>query len=374
MSRVSTRSQIPDYRSSIGAVLKELRESQRMSRAVLGRATGISVARLGHIECGETCPDDVTVSRLALALDVNAGEIWSRADAVYEERRQLSGFLEDLGIPRENWEEFFALEPKARAALVESLRVRLPSRAERRTHVEAIEDAVERDGLDDRFATIVAGISAYGLSPIDYMRASVELEEMPGDRAVVADRLPISPVSVPVDQLYLFRVSYGMDPPSPTLLKWWAETRRSALDVVLKDHVSRTIVPVDRLEHYLRTGERGPNILLPPDIVTAHLVATIELLRKHPHFNLGLSDHDLPVNYRIKGNHHVLVTVNGYVLGPNPEGRKITLLFSRPSVVKRFNEHFERAWASLAPERKEREPVADCLEQMLIDTSSGGTR
>ncbi len=373
MSQFSAHSRISEYRASIGTVLRGLRESKRISRSELARNSEVSASRLGHIECGEICPDEETVARLAPALGIEAEEIWSRADSAYQERIQLNGFLEDLGIPRENWEEFSALDPNARAAFADSMRVRLPSRSARRARVQAIEDTIERDGLEGSLDAILTGIAEDGLSPIEFMRATVELEEMPGERAVYADRLPISPVRVPVDELYLFRASYGIDPPSPSLLKWWAETRRSAMDVTLKDHISRTIVPIDRLEAYIRTGERAPNILLPHDIVASHLAATINLLRMHPHFNVGLTEKNLPVLYRIKGDHHVLVTMQGYVLGPNPEGRRMTLLLSRPSVVKRFSEHFEREWAGLAPERRERLSVATWIERKLIDAIAEGT-
>ena len=240
--------------------------------------------------------------------------------------------------------------------------------------VRTIEDAIERDGFDDSLELILAGISEYGLPPIDHMRASVELEEMPGDRAVFTDRLPISPVSVPVDWLYLFRASYGMDPPNPTMLKLWADTRRTAMGVTLNNHVSRTIIPIECLEHYIHTGKRGPRIVLPPDVVATHLVATINLLRTRPGFQLGLSKTRLPLIYRIKGDHHVLVTAREYVSGANPREPRTTLIFSRPSVVNRFNEHFEREWNRLAPKNKEQESIATWLEHKIAEVGNGGER
>ena len=374
MSGLSSNCEIPDYRTSVGAVLKELRSSQNLSRSQLAIKSGISVSRLGHIERGQVCPNEETIAQLAPFLGTTSADIWSRAGAAYQERVQLKGFLEDLGIPRENWEEFFALDPRARSAFVRSMQARLPQRADRMMQLHAIEDAIERNGLDDSLDLILAGISEHGLPPIDHMRASVELEEMPGDRAIFTDRLPISPVSVPVDWLYLFRASYGMDPPNSTMLKQWAETRRTAMGATLNNHVSRTIIPIERLEHYIHTGARGPRILLPPDLVAAHLVATIDLLRTKPSFQLGLSKTKLPLIYRIKGDHHVLVTVLGYVSGADPQEPKTTLVFSRPSVVKRFNEHFEREWARLPDKDKDQESIAKWLEKEITEVENGGER
>jgi transcriptional regulator with XRE-family HTH domain len=371
MSEPSTHPENSDFCASVGTVLREMRESRQLSRSQLSRRSGVSSTRLGTIERGDICPDDETIARLAPCFGTDAAEIWSRSRATYEERLKLQGFLEDLGIPRETWDEFFALDPEARAAFVDSMALRLPSRTARRRRIEQIQDGIEQEGVDASIPMILDGIAEYGLVPIDYMRASVELEEMPGERAVFTDRLPLSPVTVPIDWLYLFRASYGMDPPNPALLKWWADTRRSAMTVTLKDHRSRTILPIATLERYIRTGDRAPNILLPPDIVASHLLANIELLRTHPHFLLGLADTRLPLIYRIKGDHHVLVTVDGYALGTSSDPPKTTLQFSRPSVVQRFREHFEEEWSRLAHERRDQQAVANWIEEQLLEAGRG---
>ena len=360
-----------EFCASLGSVLLELRQDRGISRSQLARQSLISLGKMGQFERGDSYPDDETVRRLAAAFDIDLGELWSRACATYQERVQLREFLEILKIPRARWGEFFSLEPSARRAFVQAVQARIPSNSQRDSQLRVIESAIERDGLEASLDVILSGIAGLGFSPADYMRASVELEEMPGARAVFTDRLPLNPLPVSIDWLYLFRASYGVDPPTPSLLKWWAETRRSAMEASLEEQSSRTIVPVPEMERYIQTGRRGRNIVLPPDVVRAHLVATVELLRTQPHFQVGLTDSSLPIVYRIKGDHHVLVTVHGGVPDTDSTTSRTTLWFTRAPVVQRFVEHFDEAWSRLPPHRRERESVANWIEERLPDAGDG---
>jgi hypothetical protein len=105
--------------------------------------------------------------------------------------------------------------------------------------------------------------------------------------------------------------------------------------------------------------------------VLAHLVAVIELLRKHSNFMIGLAERQLPVTYRIKGDRHVIVSLSGYVLGPNPHESKMTLRFSRVSVAERFRQHFETIWQGIPDRRKDSASVADWLERHLTEVGRG---
>ncbi len=360
-----------EFCASLGSVLVEMRHARGLSRAQLARRSGVSAARLGQFERGDSYPDDETAERLAGACGIDRSELWSRVCSAFQDRVQLRGFLEILRIPREQWDEFFSLEPSARHAFIQAVQARVPSSAQRDEQLRAIESAIERDGLEASLDVILSGIAGLGLSPAGYMRASVELEEMPGARAVFTDRLPLSPLPVSIDWLYLFRASYSVDPPTPSLLKWWAETRRSAMDASLMDQPSRTIVPISGMETYIQTGRRGRNIVLPLDVVRAHLAANVALLRKQPHFQVGLSDSSLPIVYRIKGDHHVLVTVHGGVPDTNSPATRTTLWFSRASVVQRFVEHFDEAWSRLPLQRRDRESVASWIEERLPEAGNG---
>jgi hypothetical protein len=177
--------------------------------------------------------------------------------------------------------------------------------------------------------------------------------------------MPLSPATVPIDELSLFRASYGVDPSNPQLIKWWSAARRSAIVATLKSHRSRTIVPRDQFERYIRTGQRGPNIVLPLDMVAAHIRAVIGLLRTYPNYMLGLSERHFPITYRAKGDHHVIASLSGYILGPNPKENKMMLHFSRPAVARQFVAHFDAAWEQIPAERRTNEEVARWLEAQL---------
>ena len=371
MPGLSTDASKSEFCVSLGSVLLELRRERALSRMHVARLAGISQNRLAQFERGESYPDDNTAGRLAAAFSIDQENLWSRASSAYQERVQLRGFLEYLKIPRERWDEFFSLEPAARRAFTRAVQTRMPSNSQRDTQLREIEHAIERDGLEPSLDAILTGIAGLGLSPADYMRASVELEEMPGERAVFTDRLPLSPLPVPIDWLYIFRATYGIDPPTPSLLKWWADTRRSAMAASLEDQPSRTIVSIAAIERYIQTGRRGQNIVLPPEVVRAHLIGNARLLRTQPNFQLGLCAESLPIVYRIKGDHHVLVTVFGGVPGIDPPASRTTLWFTRASVVQRFVEHFDQAWSRLPLPMRERDGVANWIEERLSQAGDG---
>jgi transcriptional regulator with XRE-family HTH domain len=373
-SGVSTHSSDAGYRVSLGNAVRQLRLCRKMTQEELATAAGMTTSRLGQIERGATRPDVRALAALAQGLEVDVAEVVGLAEKTLQLRNELQDLLEHLSIPRENWGEFLALAPEARDSLIEVLRAQLPARAGILKQVEEIADVIERDGVAAAAETLLGGILLHGLPPFDYMRNSVQMEELAGERIIYADRLPISPATVPIDELFLFRASYGIDPSNPKLLKWWSDARRTAVVATLKEYGSRTIIPIERLERYIRTGERGPKIVLPPDVVLAHLVAVIDLLRKNPNFMIGLSDSRFPVTYRIKGDRHVIVSLSGYVLGPNPQESKMTLRFSRVSVADQFRRHFEAIWQGIPDERKDSVSVANWLERRLTEVGRGERR
>jgi transcriptional regulator with XRE-family HTH domain len=57
------------------ATLKELRIRKVMSQADLSRASGVTVSAICRLERGERKPRFVTIRKLALALNVDPGEI-----------------------------------------------------------------------------------------------------------------------------------------------------------------------------------------------------------------------------------------------------------------------------------------------------------
>lgn len=360
-----------EYRVSLGKTVRELRMQRGLSQAALARSARVHSRQVSQIEHGDRRLDEETLARIAKALGIDSTTLRRAAEETSHSRGQLRELLKHLAIPQENWHEFMALEPRVTAQVVERLQAQLPVRAGILKTVEDVADEIERNGLAASVGTLLDGIMQHGLEPVDFLRSSVRMEELAGERIVFSDRLPLSPATVPIDELALFRASYGIDPSNPMLLKWWSAARRSAVVATLKLHRSRTIIPRDQFERYIRTGQRGPNIVLALDVVAAHIRAVITLLRTYPNFMIGLSERHFPITYRAKGDQLVIASLSGYVLGPNPKETKMMLRFTRAEVARRFQEHFDTYWEQIPNEYRENESVATWLEQQLVEIGEG---
>jgi transcriptional regulator with XRE-family HTH domain len=366
VSSVTARLSDDEYRVSLGKTVRELRMQRGLSQGALARAARMNSRHLSQIEHGDGRPDEEVLARIASALAIDCDTLGQAAETTHRSRGQLRELLQHLAIPHENWHEFLSLEPRVTAQVVERLQAHLPVRAGMSKTLKEVADEIERNGLEASVGTLLDGIMQHGLEPVDYLRNSVRMEELAGERIVFSDRLPLSPATVPIDELSLFRASYGIDPSNPMLLKWWSESRRSAVVATLRLHRSRTIVPKDQFERYIRTGQRGPNIVLPLDVVATHIRAVISLLRTYPNFMIGLSERHFPITYRAKGEQLVIASLSGYVLGPNPKGNKMMLRFERPAVARRFLAHFDATWEQIPDERRTNENVARWLEEQLV--------
>ncbi|HEX7102718.1 MAG TPA: helix-turn-helix transcriptional regulator [Nitrolancea sp.] len=371
VSSVTARLSDDEYRISLGKTVRELRMQRGQSQTALARSACMSSRQLSQIEHGDARPNPDVLQQIATALGTDHVTLCHAAEETARRREQLRELLKHLAIPQENWHEFLALEPHVMAQVVERLQAQLPVRASILKTLKDVSDEIERNGLEASVGTLLDGIMHHGLESIDYLRSSVRMEELAGERIVFSDRLPLSPATVPIDELSLFRASYGIDPSNPMLLKWWSATRRSAVVATLQLHRSRTIIPRDQFERYIRAGQRGPNIVLPLEVVEAHVRAVITLLRTYPNFMIGLSERHFPITYRAKGEQLAIASLSGYVLGPNPKETKMMLLFSRAEVVRRFQEHFDATWEQIPNAHRENESVAAWLEQQLVEIGEG---
>jgi transcriptional regulator with XRE-family HTH domain len=368
VSSVTARLSDDEYRVSLGKTIRELRMQHGLSQAMLAQHVGMTNRQLSQIEHGAARAQPEMLQQIASALGIEQATLIHAADETKRLREQLREQLQHLSIPQENWHEFLALEPRVTAQIVERLRAQLPARNGLLRTVEDVAAEIERHGLDASIETLLDGIKRHGLEPIDFLRSSVRMEELAGDRIVFADRLPLSPATVPIDELSLFRACYGIDPSNPMLLKWWSAARRSAVIATLQQYRSRTIVPRDQLERYIRSGARGPNIVLPRSDVTAHIRAVIDLLRTYPNYMVGLSEHHFPITYRAKSNQLVIASLPSYVLGSSPKENKMMLRFSRPAVARRFQAHFDAAWEAIPDAQRTNEDVARWFEQRLVES------
>ncbi|HLI52035.1 MAG TPA: hypothetical protein VKU87_09565 [Thermomicrobiaceae bacterium] len=186
---------------------------------------------------------------------------------------------------------------------------------------------------------------------------------MPGERLAVAQRLPVTLVPSSIDRLWIFRAAYGTDVADPMLLKWWSSAEMSAIMTTLQQYRARTILSLEWLERYLKTGEWGRGIMLGPWIARQHIRALLGVLRRYPSYELGLLDTQPDFSFVQKGSAAVVYgCLDPEAVAP-PAG--IALQFSGQGFAYRFREYFDEQWAGLPGERKDRQAVIAWLDERL---------
>jgi hypothetical protein len=122
---------------------------------------------------------------------------------------------------------------------------------------------------------------------------------------------------------------------------------------------------------YLRNAEARPIKGAPVAERRQHLQHAIEVLRRYPHFQLGLLDdgeaEELRVaretQWEILGEQRVLINTRSLDSEDQPVDLDITL--DEPGIVAAFVEHFESHWRRMAPEHRDRDWVIQWLEEQL---------
>jgi transcriptional regulator with XRE-family HTH domain len=127
---------------------------------------------------------------------------------------------------------------------------------------------------------------------------------------------------------------------------------------------------------YLRNAEARPTKGAPVAERRQHLQNMIDVLRRYPHFQLGLLDdgeaEELRVTretqWEILGEQRVLINARSLDSEDQPVDLDITL--DEPGIVAAFVEHFESHWRRMAPEHHDRDWVITWLEERLNEIPS----
>lgn len=365
MREVQADGEPAERRQQIGPIVREMRLRRDWSLAELAQRAGISPSYLSRLERGASVPSYRKLLRLADAFGVEITFFTSVEQTAKELAVELSDYLASLGMPRATWPEFVGLSLEARGALVDALRRLTGPHARAIPRQRALQISILSRGVAESIPLILAGISEFGLSPVDFGRSRAQIEELPGDRLSIADRLSTVPGAERFDQLQVFRLLYGVDPPDPMLLKWWTRILSSSLTETLREHEARNIYPAASVERYLRTGYWGPRFPIAPDAVRQHVQATIDLLRENPRYRIGLIDTTPPVGFLAKGTSGIVV----YAMRPSEatdiERPRVALHLSGSVITAQFRSYFEELWESIPPERKDSEAIAAWLEAGL---------
>lgn len=352
-------------RQQIGPVLRELRLRREWSLSELAQRAGVSRSHLSRLERGQSIPSFKILSRLARALGTSVTYFASVEDTSRELDDALGVYLQRLAIPKGTWAEFSRLSLEARGALVDALHHLTASHPESAPQERTLRISVLERGIPESIPLLTAGIHEFGLSPVDFVRSRAQVEEMPGDRFVICDRLVTMPGPENVDQLRLFRDLFAADLPDPMLLKWWVTSMRSALMETLQHYESRTIYPLDAIESYLQTGEWSVRIPFSIEVVREHVQATIDFLRANPRYRIGFTTTRLPLGVLGKGTGGVVVYDLAHLEREGKRGDGVALRFYGAEVTARFREYFDEIWESIPEEWRDSEAVATWLESRL---------
>ncbi|HET9017177.1 MAG TPA: helix-turn-helix transcriptional regulator [Thermomicrobiaceae bacterium] len=359
-----------DLRQQIGPALRQLRQRRNWSLQELADRSGISRSHLSRLERGACSPSFLLLARVALVLGVapNYFDGFDRASREYD--RDLRTYLAEVGIPQATWEEFTALGLEARGALRDALRRLTEPRAHAVTQQRALEQLILDRGVADTVPEILAGIEEYGLSPLDFGRGRAQIEEFPGDRQVIGNRLATVPGSNRFDQLQIFRVLFGVEVPDPNLLRVWNSTISSSLEQTLASHGSRTILPIDAMERYITRGYWVSRLPFGPDVVREHVEATIALLRGNDRYQIGLVRCAPPIGFILKGEGGGMAFSMTEVNPEFVETRGVALRFYGSAVTNRFREYFETLWSAIPAQLREPAAVANWFEARLHGTAA----
>lgn len=355
-------------RQQIGPALRGLRRERGWSLDELAKRSGVSRSYLSRLEHGRSNPSYLLLSRLAGAFGVAITYFTSFEACSREVDDELSDYLKTLAIPEANWPEFSRLSLEARSALVDALRRLTAPRADVVSRESALRRALIAHGVRETLPVLRAGMVDFGLAPLDLGRSIVQVEEMPGDRLVISDRLFTIHTGNPSDHVRLLRVLLAGHVHQPALLNWWATTTRSALVETVRTAEARSIYPLDRVTRYLRTGQWGERQPFPAAMVREHIRAAIDFLREHASYHIGFVETAPPIGLLVKG----LSGAVAFAVAGSGVPRGAGLRFSGPELTLPFRDYFEELWESIPPERKETEPVIAWLEHELA--TIGGRR
>lgn len=352
-------------RQQIGPAIHELRIRRRWSLEELAARASISRSHLSQLERGGSVPSYLILARLAAALGVSVDYFIAVERTSHELDDELSTLLGSIGIPSATWNEFNRLGIEARGALIDALRHLTAAKHDSSSPEYALDLALLADGVAASLPRIIDGIARFGLSALNFMRAWVQLEEQPGERLALGDRMGLMPRMSRLDLLQVYRLVFGADLPDPLLLKWWTRAVQSARARALTDCDSRAIFPRRWIESFLSTGRWGPHVALDSEIAARQLRLMIEQLRSYPRCRIGLVDSPPPLSLLVKGDHGAIV----YQLpGSRPASERdagVALRFAGSEFAVRFRDHFNDLWAAIPAESKESESVIDWFERCL---------
>ncbi len=355
----------------IGPALRMLRRREGFTVEQLSARTGLSRTSISRIEQGRsdvTLPD---VMSLSAALGVDINYFASYQDASTKTEQELRELLTDVDIESEVIPAILSLSYETQGALLDGLRWLTLAQRSRPFRAKELVDQLMSQGVQASIAHILTGIADFGLDVDGFCRVITQMEELPGDRLVMSDRLlsVTAPTGGHIDPIDVFRSIFNREPKDPAMVRLWANTLQSAVRQNVEQFETRTIYPLSAIRRYIDSGYWGLRVEADHDIVRQHVTDLVQTLRANSNVRVGLLGENIPFNLLVKGREQVMayVRLNTDIFpgqGPGVAYRSV-----RTDVVRTFREYFDDLWEGIPNEHKDSEAVAGWLESNLVNAA-----
>lgn len=351
----------------IGPAVRELRRREGLTLNELAQRTGLTKTTISRIERRLS---DVTLNalmQLSAALEVDITYFTSYQELSTQTEAHLSEVLAEIDISQEAMPDLLELSYEAQSALLDGLQWLSLSDRPRPLRARELVDKIRTDGVGQSVYEILSSIAEFGLDEDGLCRVITQMEELPGERILISDRLlgVAAPSGGSLDPLLVFRSCFEREPANPAVVRTWAQSIRSAVRQNVERFETRMIFPLATVHEYIESGYWGPGVELSRQQVVDQIASIVETLRAFPTMKVGLVDNEIPFNLLVKGFNQSVAYVYRSVGSPTPEGAGVAFRSTRTDVVSKFREYFEHLWKQIPAERRDSEAVAQWLEDRM---------
>jgi transcriptional regulator with XRE-family HTH domain len=366
MERKSSRApKIVDQR--IGPALKAARQRDGRSLDEIAERCGLTRAQIARIEKGRREVSFPLLMRLAEVLNLDPQYFTSYQETSLQIERNLRSSLRQIDMPPEAVSALLKLSVEAQGALVDGLRWLVLARDGRPFRENDIVRQILDHGVAASVEYILAGVAEFGVDADDLWRLATQLEEFPGERRIMADRLlTVTTVNGgQIDPVVAYQANLRPEVRNRDVMRVWAKTIGSAVNESVRQNVSRTIYPLASICQYIDSGQWGCDMIADYDLIQRHVRALAQTLRSTPNYRNGFLDDEIPFSLLVKGDQQALLYTpqSAELYWKSPRG--VAVRYSRTDVARRFRDYFDSLWERIPAENKDSNVIADWLEQRV---------
>jgi transcriptional regulator with XRE-family HTH domain len=351
----------------IGPALKAARERAGRSLDEIAEHCGVTRDQISRIERGRAEVSFPLLLLLAEVLDLDPHYFTSYQETSSQIELSLRRALKQVDMPPEAVEALAELSVEAQGAFVDGLRWLLLERDGRPFRENDVVHQILDHGVAESLDYILAGLAEFGVDADGLWRLLAQVEELPGERCVMSDRL-LSVVTInggQIDPVSIYRGSHQQEPRSADVIRVWAKAIGSAVAQSVEQFESRTIYPLSAVCAYIDTGQWIDGVVFEPDLIEQHVRALAQTLRTTENFRVGFIDDTVPFNLLIKANRQTLIARPARPGVYSDQRRGVAFRYSRADVTWRFRDYFDELWDRIPAEHKDSNVIADWIEQRI---------